>query len=143
MIVYLDASSLVKLFIEEDHSDTVRRWVADARVVATSRTAFPEVLSALGRLQRLGSITETALQATKEAFTTVWMDLSRVEIDEHLAGTIVQRHGLRALDAIHVAAALSTQVADWRAELAFSSFDVRQLGAARAEGLRVLEPDMA
>lgn len=44
MIFDLDASSLVKLFVEEAHSDTVRRWVADARVVVTSRAAFPEPL---------------------------------------------------------------------------------------------------
>ncbi len=73
----------------------------------------------------------------------VWTDLSRLEIDEVLAGTMVERHGLRALDAIHVAAALSTQAADWQPERAFSSFDTRQLAAARAEGLRLLEPDAA
>lgn len=143
MIVYLDASSLVKLFVEEAHSNAVRRWVADARVVVTSRVAFPEVLSALVRLHRRGSITESALASAKEAFAMVWTDLSRLEIDEVLAGTMVERHGLRALDAIHVAAALSTQATDWQPELAFSSFDTRQLAAARAEGLRLLEPDAA
>jgi len=41
VILYLDASSLVKLFVEEAHCDTVRRSVADAQVVVTSQDGIP------------------------------------------------------------------------------------------------------
>lgn len=42
MIVYLDTSALVKLFVEEAHSTGVRRAVSAARMVATHAIAYVE-----------------------------------------------------------------------------------------------------
>ena len=36
MIVYLDTSALVKLYVEEEHSDWVHAHAAEAEVLATS-----------------------------------------------------------------------------------------------------------
>jgi len=54
MILYLDTSSIVKLYVEEDHSRSVREWLEDADVVATCRVAFPEAFSAMNRRFRAG-----------------------------------------------------------------------------------------
>ena len=49
MILYLDTSALVKLYVEEAHSDWVHACAAEAEVLATSVVARPEMLSALSR----------------------------------------------------------------------------------------------
>jgi hypothetical protein len=40
MMLYLDTSSLVKLYIEEPSSDEVRRWVQDATTLVSSCVAY-------------------------------------------------------------------------------------------------------
>ena len=52
MMLYLDTSSLVKLYIEESSSDEVRRWVQKATTLVSSRVAYPEALSAFARRHR-------------------------------------------------------------------------------------------
>ena len=52
-----------------------------------------------------------------------------------LAAGAIAEPGLRALDAIHVAAAISLGPLD-----AFVTYDERQAAAARLAGLRVLAP---
>ncbi|MEK7870800.1 MAG: type II toxin-antitoxin system VapC family toxin, partial [Nitrospirota bacterium] len=54
LILYLDTSSIVKLYIEEAGSDAVRRWAGEAEVLATCRIAYPELISALNRRLRGG-----------------------------------------------------------------------------------------
>lgn len=45
MILYLDTSSLVKLYVEEEYSDMVKEWVREAETVSTCRVAYPEAVS--------------------------------------------------------------------------------------------------
>jgi hypothetical protein len=47
LILYLDTSSLVKLYVEGSGSAEVRRLVEQAEIVATSVVAYPEALDAL------------------------------------------------------------------------------------------------
>ncbi|WP_347257902.1 PIN domain-containing protein [Methylocaldum sp.] len=49
MIVYLDTSALVKLFVKEVRSDRVRQAVSRARVVATHVIAYVETCAAFAR----------------------------------------------------------------------------------------------
>ena len=56
MTLYLDTSSLVKLYVEEIGSDDVRELVAEAVVVSTSIVAYPETRAALARLRRRGDL---------------------------------------------------------------------------------------
>jgi len=42
MILYLDTSSLAKLYLDEPYSDFVREWAESADIVATSRIAYPD-----------------------------------------------------------------------------------------------------
>ena len=46
MTLYLDTSSLVKLYVEEIGSDDVRELVAESAVVSTSIVAYPETRAA-------------------------------------------------------------------------------------------------
>ena len=52
MILYLDTSSLVKLYVEEPGSPGVRAIVDEAEVVATSVVACAEAAAAFARRKR-------------------------------------------------------------------------------------------
>ena len=47
MILYLDTSSLVRLYVDESGSADVRRLVEQAEIVAASVVAYPEARAAL------------------------------------------------------------------------------------------------
>lgn len=52
MTLYLDTSSLVKLYVTEAGSAEVHQLVGDANVVATSVVAYADMRAALARLRR-------------------------------------------------------------------------------------------
>jgi uncharacterized protein len=49
LIAYLDTSSLVKLYVEEEGSALIRQLVERTELVATSVLAYPEARAALAR----------------------------------------------------------------------------------------------
>lgn len=75
MILYLDSSSLVKIYLDEAESDRVREWVTAAEVVATSRVAFPEVLSAFARRKEEGDLDSETLALLRARFESDWPKL--------------------------------------------------------------------
>ncbi len=72
MILYLDTSSLVKLYLEEDGRQAVRSLVDRAAVVATSVIAYPEARSAFARLRREDVLTAGDLARVKGDFERDW-----------------------------------------------------------------------
>jgi uncharacterized protein with PIN domain len=52
LILYLDTSALVKLYVDEDGTLRARRGVGDAEVVSTSEIAYVELRAALARRYR-------------------------------------------------------------------------------------------
>lgn len=137
MILYLDTSSLVKLYVEEAHSEAVRQWVAETEVVATCRVAYPEALSAFSRRMRKGDLAEKDYHALVRNFMDEWQLYAALDFDELEAGRLVTTHGLRGFDAVHLAAAKILQNSGNHISLAFSSFDSLLNKAAAAEGLVV------
>jgi hypothetical protein len=55
LILYLDTSSLVKLYVEETGSPEVEGLADKASLLCTSVIAYPEARSALARLHRGGA----------------------------------------------------------------------------------------
>lgn len=139
MTLYLDTSSLVKLYVDEAHSDSVHGWMRTARVAATSRVAFPEMLSALARRHREGGLDDQGFQRAQAAFRNQWPDFALMDLNETMAGEMAITHALRGLDAIHLAAAVALLRHVGAAPVTFTAFDVRLARAARAEGFRVLD----
>jgi predicted nucleic acid-binding protein len=138
LIVYLDTSSLVKLYVDEAHSDRVREWTAEAEVIATSRVAHPETLSALTRRHNRGDIAKREYEKVVQAFIGEWGSYVALDFDEVEAGRLVRKYGLRGFDAVHLASAKLLASADADVHLVFSSFDERLNNAARSEGFVVL-----
>ena len=138
MILYLDTSSLVKLFIDEEHSRIVHKWVQDAEIVATSRVALTEMMSALARRHHQGDLDGDDLKIVIAAFKEQWAQIAVVDLDETRAGELAINHRLRGFDAIHLEAALTVRDGDLTTEIVFSAFDKRLNKAALHEQLKVL-----
>jgi len=132
--VYLDTSSLVKLYVDEAGSDEVHELVAEAAVVATSAVAYPETRAALARLRRIGDLTAASFAAAKRHFDSQWLTYLALEVTAPLgreAGELAEHYGLRSFDAVHLASFAEVARRATPAQTRFSSFDERLNKAAR------------
>jgi predicted nucleic acid-binding protein len=138
MISYLDTSSLAKLYVEEPDSGRIRSLLAASDEVASSLVAYPEMRSALARRRREGHLEEAAYESSLRDFRRDWRTVRRISATEELveeAGELADRHGLRGMDAIHLASALFLRASLGTKGLVFSTADVRLARAAKAEGM--------
>jgi predicted nucleic acid-binding protein len=132
--LYLDTSSLVKLYVEEVASDDVRSLVTRATVVATSIVAYPETRAALARLRRSGDLSPAHLAATKRSFEAQWPAFLTLDVTTSVsqeAGDFAERYALRGFDALHLASFAEISRRAGPAMTHFSSFDDRLNTAAR------------
>ena len=134
MTLYLDTSSLVKLYVTEVGSDDVRALVGHAVVVATSIVAYVETRAALARLKRSRDLSPSGFTASKRAFEAQWPSYLALDVTAPVskeAGDFAERYALRGFDALHLAsfAAIARRAPD--TETRFSSFDDRLNKAAR------------
>lgn len=133
-LFYADASALVKLVRDEPESSALRAFLADADLVSCELvlTEVPRAIRRAGAhdprlplnllIDRAGEILDA---------------LALLPVDRGLlaaAGAFAEP-ALRALDAIHVVAAIDLSPLD-----AFVSYDERQGAAARLAGLRTVRP---
>jgi predicted nucleic acid-binding protein len=137
LIIYLDTSSLVKLYVEEAHATLVREWADDAEFMATCRVALPETISALDRRFRNGDFSKQDYELLTDGFQKDWLNFVVLDFDEIEAGRLVRKYGLRGFDAVHLSSAKMIK-RDASVALFFSSFDEKLNKAAMAEGLEVL-----
>ncbi|MBW1814502.1 MAG: type II toxin-antitoxin system VapC family toxin [Deltaproteobacteria bacterium] len=109
MILYLDTSSLVKLYVEEDESPQIETLVRSSEVSATSIVAYAEARAAFARRFREGSFTSDEHSRIKTFFDKDWPNYFILNIMEdmvRLAGNLAEKHALRGFDSIHLASAL-------------------------------------
>ena len=140
MTVYLDTSSLVKLYVAESGSDAVRQLVESADIVATAAIAYPEARAALARRRREGALRPKAFAAAKRALDEDWPRYLAVDVTAALcrdAGDLAERHGLRGYDSVHLAAFLQVARAAGKARVQFSCFDERLTAATRSAARRL------
>ena len=140
MILYLDTSSLVKLYLEEEHSDKVWDWAEAAGALVTSQVALPEALSALARRAASGDLKAVDLPEVQASLEQDWLDFVVLPVEERRAGALALQYRLRGFDAIHLAAALDLRDLVGETPVSFSAFDGRLLTAAQEEGLTCLWP---
>jgi predicted nucleic acid-binding protein len=134
MTLYVDTSSLIKLYVAETGSDAVRQLVDDASVVATSVVAYAETRAALARLHRDRVLTASELAFTRKAFDEQWRSYLTLEATDSLcraAGELAEKHSLRGFDSIHLASFAEVVRREGTGSTRFSSFDDRLNQAAR------------
>jgi hypothetical protein len=133
-LFYADASALVKLVRDEPESEALRAFLADADLVSCEL-----VLTELPRAIRraVSHDPRLPLEALISRAGDLLDVLALLPLDRGLlaAAGALREPVLRALDAIHVAAAIDLSPLD-----AFVSYDERQSAAARLAGLRTVQP---
>jgi predicted nucleic acid-binding protein len=142
MILYLDTSALVKLFIAEVHSAPVRHAARAAAAIVTHLLAYAEACSAFARLAEARA--EPALfSRLRRELDESWIGWEVVQVDERIvrrAGDICAQYRLRGYDSVHLAAAERVQGAIGSgADFRFGAFDAKLARAAGALGLNLLE----
>jgi hypothetical protein len=133
-LFYADASALVKLVLDEPESKVLRTYLDGADLISCEL-----VLSEIPRAIRRAAGTDPALpRELLLARAAELLDaIGLIALDREIliaAGTVAEP-SLRALDAIHIAAAISAGALD-----AFVTYDERQGAAARLAGLRTIAP---
>ena len=125
MFLYLDTSSLVKLYVEEDGSSVVAALVRDAEVTATSIISYAEARAAFARRFRERAFTPAEHNRIKRSFDEDWGNYLILNITNdmiRIAGDLAERHSLRGFDSIHLASALTLQ-RELSSPVVFSCFD--------------------
>lgn len=142
MILYLDASALVKLFVEELYSDRVREAVSEARLTATHAIGYVEACAAFARLAYLRD--DAALLPTlRRQLDILWPAWEVLAVTDPLiqrAADAAGRHRLRGYDSLHFSAAESVfEVFRGHAPFRFAVFDVQLSEAAKNAGIPLLD----
>ena len=147
----LDTSAVVKRYIQETGTSWVR-GIADPaafNLIYLARITDVEVTSAVVRRQRGGNLSISDAAATLQQFR---QDLTRgyrlIEVTPALLATarsLAERHGLRAYDAVQLAAAVELN-AQWitagTGTITLVSADQELNAAALAEAVPVEDPNL-
>lgn len=134
MIAYFDTSAIVPLLVAEPATGPCQEhWSAADRLV-TVRLARVEARAALAQAERTGRISPPQLRSAVTGLDRLLDQVNHVEVDDGLvraAADVAEAAGLRAYDAVHLAAAL--HVAD--PDLVLVAGDHALLAAATQAGL--------
>ena len=107
---------------------------ADSLVVSV--LCLPELISTLSRLLREKKLTKADYRKLKDEAIADLTDVDLCQITVEVLASVVsllESHSLRAMDAIHIACALTVKPD------VFVSADHRQLSAARKAGIKTVD----
>ena len=133
-LFYADASALVKLVRDEPESDVLRAYLGDGDLVSCE-LVLTEIPRAIRRA--VADDPRLTLDVLPDRGAELIDALGLLPLDRALllaAGALAEP-ALRALDAIHVAAAIDLSPLD-----GFVTYDERQAAAGRLAGLRTMSP---
>lgn len=145
-VYYLDTSALVKLYVQERGSEEMVRLADPASshtlvVLALTRVEFR---SAVRQRERVGDISPELAKALIGRMEVHLQNLYMVQLTTEAvleeAAALVDRHPLRAYDAVQLAGCLAFRSSAQEAP-AFVCSDRQLLSAAEEEGLRVFNPE--
>ncbi len=143
-LYYLDTSALVKLYVHEAGTDRMRRLVtfnpADKFVILS--LAQVELQSAVRRRERAGdfpkAIADRLLGIFQDHLAGVFQQQRIGDVEIQSACSLIDRFGLKTMDAIHLAAFLTLSMKAGT-EATLESADEELLRAAEAQRLRALD----
>ncbi|MCS7022080.1 MAG: type II toxin-antitoxin system VapC family toxin [Gemmataceae bacterium] len=142
MIIYLEASALVKRYVEEQGSEQLRRLLNRQSLVATAAITSVELAAALTRGVRGQRLSQQEADLIWQSFQNEWNDFIQVSVGSkviHQAIECARTYGLRGYDAVHLAAAqfCVTNLVENTLSVVMATFDQELHNAARQAGLDV------
>ena len=141
-MIYLDSSALVKRYTKEVGTDFVKSILATDGLITTSKLTYPEILSALMRKVRSGEIEKKTFNGIVDKFDKDWDHILVLDFHNDLlpiVKTLIEKHPLKAADAIHLSSALWLKLSS-KVDVTFVASDSNLLKAAGAEKLQVMNP---
>lgn len=145
MILYLDASALVKRYVAETGSEEIAQVIRDATVVGTGLISRAEVSAALAKAVRAGILENSQATRALGAFRRDWHDLVRIAVSEAVVARVdalAWEYGLRGYNAAHLAVALVWQEVMGETVM-LASYDRQLWDAAEPAGLVPFPTDLA
>lgn len=139
MMLYVDTSALVKLYVEEPLSQELSYAVDEAEAVATSLLAYTEAITAFARARREVRLSPQEYRRVVDAFEEDWSRYITVEVTDRLvktAGHLAASRALRGYDALHLASALTLRERV-PSSMMFVAIDRALSVAAKRESLRI------
>jgi uncharacterized protein len=133
-LFYADSSALLKLVRDEPESPVLRTFLAEADLVSCE-LVLTEIPRAIRRAIAFDPRLKLDRLMDRAGELVDALGLLPLERALLLAAGALSEPALRALDAIHVAAAIDLAPLD-----AFVTYDERQAAAARLAGLRTMSP---
>lgn len=143
MILYLDTSALVKLFVAEPGSDLMHDAMVRAGFRGCHIIGYAEVCAALSRRGHILGLATSEIELRIAELTRSWQaGIDVIGVDwplVHRAGQLALRYRLRGYDSIHLAAAEALWVRFAGAsEFRFAVFDDALANAAESLGMQIL-----
>lgn len=141
-MIYFDSSALVKRYLNEEGSKKVKAIIADSEIIATSKLAYPEILSAFIRKSRNGEVPEKILKRAVNKFETDWDYFIIIDFQNELLSIIkdlILRYPLKGADSIHLSSALWLKHTI-KEDITFVASDKTLIDVAQSEMLKVINP---
>lgn len=142
MNCFFDSSALVKRYVAEEGRDKVNSLVEGAHLIAVSRLAYAEVLSALMRRRPAFDAADAEFASRIEEFRDDWRSFIVFDMNDETLGqvdSVIEMHRLRGADSIHLSTALWMKKAI-NSDVVFIASDKELLAAARKERLKTVNP---
>ncbi len=134
MKIFLDSSALAQRYIDEPCSQIVEEIFLTTPEIGISVLCPVEIISALNRRLREGRIPRQPYRKIRSKLFEDCDSMEMISLEQEIisgAISLLERHILRASDALHIASARI-----WICDL-FVSADQRQCNAAELSGLTV------
>lgn len=141
-MIYFDSSALVKRYLKEDGTDMVRGILEKSPIIATSKLAYPEMISAFARKYKAGDLSKDKMDQAVGRFEEDWKYLLIIEIQDELLPIMkktIKKYFLKGADGIHLSSAFWLQHT-LKEEIIFVASDIHLLKAAQAEKLKIINP---
>jgi predicted nucleic acid-binding protein len=141
LILYLDTSAYVRLYIREEGHERIRTAARAATRLVTHLIAYAEMRATIAKMQRMQRLDAPAAISVRKAFELDWRSTLQIVPTEGLvrrAGELAERFALRGYDSVHLAAAESLTLAPGSNFLRFAAFDRVLNDSAEELGLTLL-----
>lgn len=132
-VLYLDSNAIAKIYLtDEQDREVVFKLLEAYETVATCAITYAEVAGLLARAFHSGRLSEEEYGESLSHFTQEWnlLEVQQVglELSQIAAQVMKAQRSLRAMDALHLAAALALRQS---VSLRFVTFDARLEEAAK------------